>query len=323
MNGALGLNRLRRPRSGCGFGDVGIGFRNAAFGDRGNGAIGGAPCEIFRKQVAHGGIARTAAAASEHHADQMAVAAAHRGHEVETGGAGVAGLDAIDALDVAEQAVVIADRVATIDEARGGEVAIIAREPILDRTAERRLIARGGDLFAVGQAVGIAIHRLGHAERARLARHQLGEIIYIAGNGFSDHHGGVVGRSRHQPLDGVFDLDGLARAQAELGRRLLGGELGNFQFGIELQLAGFEALEQQIERHDLGERSGITDGVGVVGGQRRAGIGIDDDRGERRAIAWFLHMVADMLAVAAGIGGVGGENDRGGDRGQAQYAYSQ
>jgi hypothetical protein len=30
-----------------------------------------------------------------------------------------------------------------------------------------------------------------------------------------------------------------------------------------------------------------------------------------------------MLAVAAGIGAVGGENDRGGDRGQAEYANSQ
>ncbi len=148
LNSALGLNRLRRPRGGFGFGDLGIGFRNAALGDRGDGAIGGALGEIFRKQVAHGGIARTAAAASEHHADQMAVAAAHRGHEIEAGGAGVAGLDAVDALDIAEQAVVIADRMATIDEARGGEVAIIAREAFLDRAAERRLIARGGDLLA-------------------------------------------------------------------------------------------------------------------------------------------------------------------------------
>ena len=148
--------------------------------------------------------------------------------------------------------------VAAIVEGRGREVAVIAREAVLDRAAERRLIARGGDLLVVGQAGGVAIDRLGHAERARLARHQLGEIVFVAGDGFRDHDGGVVGGARHQSLDGVFDLDGLARAQAELGRRLLGGVLGHFHFGIELQLAGFEALEQQIERHDLGERGGMA-----------------------------------------------------------------
>ena len=124
-----------------------------------------------------------------------------------------------------------------------------------------------------------------HAERARLARHQLGEIVFVAGDGFRDHDGGVVGRTRHQSLDGVFDLDGLARAQAELGRSLLGSVLGHFHFGIELQLAGLEALEQQIERHDLGERRGMAAGVGIVGRQRRAGIAVDDDGGECRAVA--------------------------------------
>ena len=90
-----------------------------------------------------------------------------------------------------------------------------------------------------------------HAERARLLRHHLGEIVFIAADGFRDHHRGVVGRARHQALDGVLDLDGLAWAQAELGRRLLGGVFGHLHFGIELHLAGLEALEQQIKRHGL------------------------------------------------------------------------
>ena len=202
-----------------------------------------------------------------------------------------------------------------IVERRGGEIAIIAREAVLDGAAERRLIARGGDLLAVGQAVGIAVHRLAHAERARLARHQLGEIVFVAGDGFRDHDGGVVGRARHQSLDGVFDLDGLARSQAELGGSLLGGVLGHFHFSVELHLAGLETLEQQIERHDLGERGGMARGVGIVGGERGAGIGVDDDRGESRAVA--LLVVADMVAllVAARVGGIGRENDRGDDRG--------
>ena len=53
-----------------------------------------------------------ALAAAEHDGDQIAVAAVHRGDEVEAGGAGVAGLDAVDAFDAAEQPIVVADRLA-------------------------------------------------------------------------------------------------------------------------------------------------------------------------------------------------------------------
>ena len=45
-------------------------------------------------------IAGAARRAAEHHGHHMAVAATHRGHEVEARGAGVAGLDAIDAFDM-------------------------------------------------------------------------------------------------------------------------------------------------------------------------------------------------------------------------------
>ena len=47
----------------------------------------------------------------------------------------------------------------------------------------------------------------------------------------------------------------LARPQPELGGRLLRGVVGDLHLGIEAQLAGLDLLEQQIERHDLGERS--------------------------------------------------------------------
>ena len=157
---ACDLNRLGRAGAAVGFGDIGIGVGGIAFGDRGDRARGCALVEVFGEQIAHDGIARTAAAAAQHHADQMAVAAAHRGHEIEAGSAGVTGLDAVDAFDIAEQAVVVADRLAAIIEHAGREVTVVAREAILDRAAERRLIARGGDLFIVGQAVGVAIDRL-------------------------------------------------------------------------------------------------------------------------------------------------------------------
>ena len=92
---------------------------------------------------------------------------------------------------------------------------------------------------------------------------------------------------------------------------------GHVHFGVELHLAGLEALEQQIKRHDLGQRGGMADAVGIVGRQRRAGIAVDDDGGElpgcsSRARTWCGGDVMAM-PVAARIGGVGGEDDCGGD----------
>ena len=80
----------------------------------------------------------------------------HRGDEVEAGRAGVAGLDAVDAFDLAEQVIVVADRLAVIDEGRRREIVVVAREALLDGAAEQRLVARRGDLLVVGQAGGIA-----------------------------------------------------------------------------------------------------------------------------------------------------------------------
>ena len=69
-------------------------------------------------QLAHAGVAAARRAAAQHHRDEMAGAAPHRGDEIEPEVAGVAGLDAVDALDLAEQVVVVAHGAAAIDEAR-------------------------------------------------------------------------------------------------------------------------------------------------------------------------------------------------------------
>ena len=77
--------------------------------DRGSGLVEASHDMAF-DQLAHARIAAAAGAAAEHHRDDVAVAALHRGHEIEAGGAGVAGLDAVDAFDLAEQPVVVAHR---------------------------------------------------------------------------------------------------------------------------------------------------------------------------------------------------------------------
>ena len=102
-------------------------------------------------QPAHARVARAARRTAEHDRDDMAIAAAQRRDEVEAGHAGIAGLDAVDALDAAEQLVVVAHRMAAVDEARGREIAVISREAVLDGAAERHLVARGGDLLLSGR----------------------------------------------------------------------------------------------------------------------------------------------------------------------------
>ena len=54
---------------------------------------------------------------------------------------------------------------------------------------------------------------------------------------------------------------------------------GHRQLGVELDLALLQPLEQQIEGHDLGERSGMARSVGIGRLHDRAGIDVDDDRG--------------------------------------------
>ncbi len=67
---------------------------------------------MLAEQLAHARVAAAGAAAAHHDGDDVAVAAVHRGDEIEAGGADIAGLDAVDAFDAAEQPIVIADPLA-------------------------------------------------------------------------------------------------------------------------------------------------------------------------------------------------------------------
>src|SRR6202042_3172870 len=132
--GRLGVRR--------GFGNLARGIGAIVLGHRGKRAVGCGLGKVLRKQAAQYCGPRTAAAATHDAPDQEAVAAMHRTYEVEARSAGVAGLDTVDAVDAAEQVIVIGDGLAAETERGGREVAIIAREAILDGAAERRLVAR-------------------------------------------------------------------------------------------------------------------------------------------------------------------------------------
>ena len=105
-------------------------------------------------------------------------------------------------------------------EGAGGKITVVLRKAILDGAAEDGHVARGGDLLVVGQAGGVAIDRVRHAERARLGRHQLGELLLAAAERLGDDHRDVIGRLGDDGADRGLDRDGLAGLEAELGGRL-------------------------------------------------------------------------------------------------------
>ena len=228
-------------------------------------------------QLAHARIAAAGAAAAEDRGHEIAISPVQRGDEVEAGGIDVAGLDAVHAFDASKQAIVVADRVAAEGERAGREIGIIAREAFLDGAPEGRLIARGGDLVVVGQAGGVLVDGAAHAERLRLARHQPRELLLVSGDVLRQHDGGVVGRAGDDAFDRVLDLDGLPVPQAELGRTLRGRVRGHVERAVELELAGLQALEQQVERHDLGQRGRMAQRIRIGRVQDGAAIGVDHD----------------------------------------------
>ena len=186
----------------------------------------------------------------------------------------------------------IAHRDAVIDERSRREIFVIVRKPFLDRAPEQRLVVRGGDLIVVRQAGRVHVGGAAHAERMRLLRHQLGEARLRRRRGFRRSP-----PQRRSPTCVTTALIAsstamrLAGLESEFRRRLLGGVLGDLERRIEPDLAGFEPLEQQIKRHDLGQRRRMARRVGVRRVQHLAGVAVDDDRGGRRRKAFGVSVM--------------------------------
>jgi hypothetical protein len=135
-------------------------------------------------------------------------------------------------------------------------------------------VARGGHLLRIGQAGGIAELGVLHAELVRLAVHELGELRLAAGDmlGYGDGH--VVGRLDDQSPDGVTNGDLGALLDLQPGRRRprrIGREP---EGGGEREPPLLQKLEQQIERHQLGERGRVAQLVGAALIECSARIGI-------------------------------------------------
>ena len=204
-----------------------------------------------------------------------------RGQEIEAGRPGVAGLDSVDAVDAAEQMVVIADDLAVVVELGGREIMEVARKPLLERAPEDGEVVRRGQLLVVGEAGGVAIERARHAELVRLARHHVGEIVFRLADRLGDRDRHVIRRTGHDGLDRVLDADRIARLKAELRGLLRSGVRGDRNLGLKRHRAAIELLEQQVERHHLGDRGRMAQSVLVRRIERLAAIGVDDERRKR------------------------------------------
>ena len=148
----------------------------------------------------------------------------------------------------------------------------------MQRAAEHCHIARRRHLARIGQAGRIAEDRPRHAQRARLGGHPGGEGVFRTADILADGDGDVIGGAGHHRQDRVTDADRLAGLEAELRWRLVRC-MGRDRDGRgERGLAAVERLEQQVERHHLGERGRIALPVGIVGVKDVAGLGVDDDR---------------------------------------------
>ena len=194
----------------------------------------------------------------------------------------------------------VADDPATEGEGAGLEIFVVARKPVLDRAGEDGQVARRGDLVRIGQARGIGVVGPGHAQGLRLAGHHLGEFRLGASDVLADGASHVVGGFRDDGLDRVLDLDRRARPEPELGWGLGGCEGGDGQRRIEVEAAALELLEQHVERHHLGDRCRMPEGILVDRMQGTAGLHVDHHGG----VGWVVApAAAPVMVPATRVGG--------------------
>ncbi|MNS64748.1 hypothetical protein D3C72_978860 [compost metagenome] len=171
----------------------------------------------------------------------------------------------------------VADNLLAEVEGAGGEIAVILRKMLAKRHAEAGLVARRRHLRRVGQAVGVAIGRAGHAECTGFGGHHSGKAVFRAADIFAERGCHVICRTGDECKDGLFHGDAAAGAHAQLGRRLLGCIGRDRHLGIKRDASGIECFERQVKRHHLRQRGWITQAVRILTIEDLAGLGVDDD----------------------------------------------
>ena len=221
-------------------------------------------------------IAQVGAAEAEGHGDQPPAVAHRAAHDVEARGADEAGLQAVGVGRVeVEEFDARPDLGLAEVEFLGVEVAVVFGELLHQRHRQQRHVARRGELAGVGQAAGVAELRGVHADARRRLGHAHAEGRLRARDQLGEARGHVIGRARHQRLQALLDGDALARPQAELGRRLGARHFRQGHGRGQRQPARLQFLEDEVDRHHLGEGRGMPEGAGIAVQQGLAGVGVD------------------------------------------------
>ena len=170
-----------------------------------------------------------------------------------------------------------ADGAAVVDEAAGAEIGVVFRKIAHHAQAKGRHIARAGNLFGIGKARRVGECRARHAQVTGGAGHAPGEVLLRAGDMLGDGGRDIIGGLHHERPDGGLGRDRLANLHAKLRGRHARRPRRHADGRVEPQPAGIEFLEQDIERHDLGERCGMPRRIGLRGEQYLAVAGINRD----------------------------------------------
>ncbi len=239
------------------------------------------PRQRIRRKAALEHLRRSAGArrrrwCSQHHRDEPLVAAGRGRHDIEAGGADEAGFHSVGARIGIEQPVGVAHDALAEPDRPDMPVAVIFREFADQGPRQNGEIAGRRDLFVGGQAVGIDIARLGHAQALRIGIHFAGEFLDGAGNAFGQHHRHVVGRVHQHHLQGVVHGDLGADLEAHLGG-LLGCRIRPVgEYGIEGNALLAHRPKGHIGGHQLGDGGRIPRIGGVLALQDLAGVDVDE-----------------------------------------------
>ena len=128
----------------------------------------------------------------------------------------------------------------------------------------------------VGEAAGIGVDRLAHAQLARLGRHQSGEILFGAAHLLCQCHGDVVGGLYRHNLDRVLYRERLAGREAQLRGTLAGGVGRDHHPVVRTEPPGLERIEHQIEGHDLRDGGRVSDRGRLLGIEDLVGAGVHE-----------------------------------------------
>ncbi len=151
-------------------------------------------------------------------------------------------------------------------------------------------IARGGDVFFIGQAIGVFVTGILHAKLFRFAIHGFDEaivtfslvlgIFLFVGQSvaemFADGDGRIVARGKHEAVEKFADGQFFAGLYFGGGTGRFIGAFGEGDDFIEDAGILLGEFTDEVGRHDFGGTGRFARAVFIVAGEEPAGFAVDD-----------------------------------------------